>query len=153
MVGRLVEQQNVGVGRQHARQRGAARFAAGEMGGILLAGQPELFDQVARLVRIVARREPVFDIGQGGGVAGKFRFLRQIADGGAGLDEDAAAVRLDHAGGDLQQRRLAGAVAADQADALALRDRQVGRGQERRAAKGERDLAQLDQGGHGFFAL
>ena len=33
MVGRLVEQQDIRRRRQHARERGAARFAAGEMAG------------------------------------------------------------------------------------------------------------------------
>ena len=42
MVGRLVEQQDVGRGRQRAGQRGAARLAAGQGGGVFLAGQAEL---------------------------------------------------------------------------------------------------------------
>ena len=58
MVGRLVEQQDVGRGRQHAREGGAARFAAGELRGIFLAGEPELFQDRPRLMRIVAGREP-----------------------------------------------------------------------------------------------
>ena len=48
MVGRLVQQQNVGRGRQHPRQRRAARLAAGEMRGVFLAGQAELLQQIAR---------------------------------------------------------------------------------------------------------
>ena len=40
-------------------------------------------------------------------------------------DEDLAAGRLDHAGEDLDQRRLAGAVVADQADHLAAVDVQI----------------------------
>src|SRR5205085_1067399 len=46
------------------------------------------------------------------------RLLRQIADGGAGLHKTAAMIGFDQAGRDLQQRRFAGAVAADQTDAL-----------------------------------
>ena len=42
MVGRLVEQQDVGLGREHAGQRGAAGFAARELGRVFLAGQAEL---------------------------------------------------------------------------------------------------------------
>ena len=42
MVGRLVQQQDIGRGRQRAGQRGAARLAAGQGGGIFLAGQPQM---------------------------------------------------------------------------------------------------------------
>ena len=63
--------------------------------------------------------EAVLDVGQRGRETGKVRLLRQIAHGGAGLHEAAAAVGLHQARGDLEQRRFAGAVAADQADALA----------------------------------
>ena len=48
MVGRLVEQQDVGLGRQHARQRGAARLAARELRRVLVAGEAELLQQIAR---------------------------------------------------------------------------------------------------------
>ena len=145
MVGRLVQQQDVGRGRQHARQRGAARLAAGEMRGVFVAVQPELLQQIARLVVVVAGAEAGLDIGERGGEAGEIRLLRQIADGGAGLHEAAAAVGLDQPGRDLQQRRFAGAVAADQADALGRRDRQFDARQQRRAAEGQRDVFQLDQ--------
>ena len=140
MVGGLVQQQDIGRGRQHARQRGAAGLAAGNMRGILVAVQPELLQDVARLIVIVARPEAGLDIGQRGGKAAKVRLLRQIADGGAGLHEAAAAVGFDQAGRDLQQCRFAGAVTADQADALALRYRQFDARQQRRAAEGQFDV-------------
>jgi len=75
-----------------------------------------------------------------GGEAGEIRFLRQIADGSARLHEAAAAVGLDQTGRDLQERRFAGAVAADQADALIGGDREFDARQQRRAAKGQRDV-------------
>ena len=107
---------------------------------------------IAGLIVVVAGAEAGFDIGQRRGEAGKIRLLRQIADGGAGLHEAAAAVGFDQAGGDLQQRRFAGAVAADQADALGCRHRQFDAGQQRRAAEGQRDVFQLDQRRrHGFL--
>ena len=145
MVGRLVQQQDIGRGRQHPRQRGAAGFAAGDMRRVFVAAEAELFDQIARLIMIVAGTEPGLDIGQRRGETGKIRLLRQIADGGAGLHEAAAAIGLDQPGGDLEQRRFAGAVAADQADALAGRHRQFDARQQRRAAKGQPDIFQLDQ--------
>jgi hypothetical protein len=119
MVGRLVQQQDVGRGRQHPRQRRAAGLAAGDMRRIFLAGEPELLHEIACLVMIVAGAKAGLDIGQRRLVVAEVRLLRQIADGGAGLHEAAAAVGLDDAGGDLQQRRFAGAIAADQADAFA----------------------------------
>ncbi len=119
MVGRLVQQQDIGRGRQHPRQRRAAGFAAGDVRGVFVAGEPELLHQIARLIMIVAGIEPGLDIGQRGRKTGKIRLLRQVTDGGAGLHEAAAAVGFDQTGRDLQQRRFAGAVAADQADALA----------------------------------
>ena len=48
MVGRLVEQQDVGRRRQHAGKRGAPRLAAGKVRRVFLAGQAELLQQIAR---------------------------------------------------------------------------------------------------------
>ena len=145
MIGRLVEQQNVGRGRQHPRQRRAARLAAGEMRRVLFTGQAELLQQVARGVAVVGRPEAAFDIGERGPRVAEIRLLRQVAHGGAGLDEARAAILLDQPRRDLQQRRFAGTVAADQADALAGRQAQLCRRQQRRAAERQRDLLQLDQ--------
>ena len=64
MVGGLVEQQDVGLGRQHAGQRGAAGLAAGQARGIFVAGQAELFEQVAGAIVVVARAEAGLDIGE-----------------------------------------------------------------------------------------
>ena len=66
MVGGLVQQQDIGRGRQHPRQRGTAGFAAGNMRGIFVAVQSELLEDVARLIVIVAGPEAVLDIGQRG---------------------------------------------------------------------------------------
>src|SRR3546814_11076873 len=55
-----------------------------------------------------------------------------------------------HAGGDLQQGRLARAVAADQAEPVAGIDRQLGAVEQRGAAEGQLDIAQdQERGGHG----
>ena len=58
MVGRLVEQQDVGQRRQRAGQRGAARLAAGQRGGVLLAGQAEFLQQIERAVAIRRAASP-----------------------------------------------------------------------------------------------
>jgi len=73
---------------------------------------------------VVTGRKARFDIGQRGREAGKIRFLRQIADGRTGLHEAAAAVGFDEARRDLQQRRFARAIAADQAHPLGRGHRQ-----------------------------
>src|SRR5262249_17501506 len=133
-----------------ARERRAAQLAAGELRRVFRAGEAELPEQVARLVAIVGRPEPGLDVGQRCRVAAEVRFLRQIADRGARLREAGAVVWLDRAGGDAQQGRLARAVASDQADALAGRDAELGAFEQRRAAKGEGDVGELDERrGHG----
>jgi hypothetical protein len=104
MVGRLVQQQDVGRGRQHTRERRAASFAAREVVRVLVAGQPELLQQIARLMLVVAGREPRLDIGERGLVVAEVGLLRQIADRGARLHEACAAVGLDEAGRDLEKR-------------------------------------------------
>ena len=145
VVGGLVEQQDVGVGGKHMGERGAAGFAARKLRGIFVAGQAELFQEIASLMRIVGGAEPAFDIGQRGGKAGEVGLLRQVADGGAGLHEALAAVGLDQARNDLEQRRLARAVAAHETDPLARGDGQLHALQQRRAAEGERDVGELDE--------
>ena len=129
MVGRLVEQQDIGRRRQHARQCGAAGLAAGHLRRIFIAAKAELLQEIARLIAIVAGAKSGLDIGQGGGITGEIRLLRQIADGRARLHEAAAAVGLDQTCGDLQQRRFPGPVAADQGDPLARGHRQFDAGQ------------------------
>ena len=114
---------------------------------VLLAGEAELLQQIACLVLVVAGREPGLDIGERRLVLAKIRLLRQIAHGGAGLHEARAAVGLDEASRDLQQRGFAGAVAADQADAFGWRDIELDARQQRRAAEGQSDVFQLDQRG------
>ena len=57
-------------------------------------------------------------------------------------------VGLDEPRRDLEQRRLARAVAADEADALPGRDRDLGGFEQGLSAEGERDVAQMQQGGH-----
>ena len=66
MVGRLVEQQDIRLGREDAGQRGAAGLAARQLGRVFLAGQAELIQQIVRPVGIVAGAEAGLDIGQRG---------------------------------------------------------------------------------------
>ena len=66
----------------------------------------------------------------------------------AGGEADVAAVERKLAGDGAQQRGLAGAVAADQADAAARVDRQVGAVQQRAAAEADGDAGD-DEEAHG----
>ena len=67
MVGRLVEQQDVGLRRHDAGKCRPPRLAAGQLVGPFLAGQAEMVEQVGGPVRIVGRTEPGLDIGPDGG--------------------------------------------------------------------------------------
>ena len=118
MVGRLIQEQDIGRGRQYPRQRRAASFAAGEMRRVFVVAKRELLQQIARPIAVIAGAQALLDIGKCRCKAGEVRLLRQIADGRAGLHKAAAGIGFDGACRDLQQRRLAGAVAPDQADAL-----------------------------------
>ena len=145
VIGRLVQEQDVRLRREHPRERGAPGFAAGEIRRRLLARQPELIEDVARAMRIVARSEPRLDISERRRMAGEVRLLRQIADGRARLREAAAAVRLGEAGRDLQERRLARAVAPDEAGPLAGPDGELRLDQERRSAEGQGDVPEVKE--------
>src|SRR3982074_2656554 len=63
MVGGLVEQQDIGRGRQRPRQRRSARLAAGDIRGVFIAVQPELLQNVAGLLMLVAGAQACFAIG------------------------------------------------------------------------------------------
>ena len=140
MIGRLVEEEDVRLGRKGPGKGGAAALAAGKPRGLLLAGEPEGFEQIARAMRVVARPEVRFDEGGGGRETGEVGFLRQVADGDRGLEEACACIEGDHAGGDLQERRLARAIAADKAQAFATADRQLGAFEQRSAPEGQMDV-------------
>src|SRR4051794_36276346 len=156
MIGRLVKQQNVRLGREDPRERGTPRLPARKARGVLVAGEAELFEQVARAMQIVARRKTCLHIGKRGGKARQVRLLREIADGGAGLREPRAAIRLDGSGCYLEQGRLTRSVAADKATALALADGKLRAPKQRGAAEGKVSVLQGEEGrGHAreLFAL
>ena len=154
MVGRLVEQQDVGRRRQHVRERGTPRLAARQLCRVLVAGKPELLQEIARLVGIIAGAQSGLHVGQRRRMAGEIGLLRQVADGGARLHEALAAVGLDQSRRDLEQRRLARAVAPDEADALSRRDGEIDPVEQRRAAEGERDISELkERKGHLLLLL
>ena len=144
MVGRLIEQQDVGLRGDRAGKGCAARLAAGKLGRLFLAGQTEMVEQIGGAVRIVGRAETRLDIGAHRRKRLEVRHLRQIADGCRWMAEHLAVLRLDQPGRDPQQRRLAGAVAADQRDAVAWKHGQRRAVEQRRAAESEADAVELE---------
>ena len=72
----------------------------------------------------------------------EFRHLRHIGDARSRLDEAPPAIKFDQPTQRLEQGRLAAAVAANQADALAGADRQRYAGEGRPAAKADTGIAQ-----------
>ena len=87
MVGRLVEQHDVGVGGEHANDRGAARFAAGELRRIGLRVDAEVVHQRAGAIRVVGLAKAGEDEIERRRVAGEIGLLRQVAQARVGLDE------------------------------------------------------------------
>ena len=89
--------------------------------------------------------EAGFDILQRGCEAGEIGFLRKIADRGAWLGETPAGIGLHQAGCDAKEGGFAGAVAADEADAITGRDRKSGTGQEPRGAECQGDVLKREK--------
>jgi hypothetical protein len=137
MVGRLIEEENVGLRRHDAGQGSTAGFAAGEIVRPFLAGQAEMLHQIGGAVGIVGGSEPRLDIGADAGETIHVGHLRQVAHCCRRLAEHLAILRLDQSRSDLQQRRLARAVAADQSDLVARRRRQFRPVEQRRATEGQ----------------
>ena len=77
---------------------------------------------------------------------GKRGLLGDEGEPRARREADQAVVGARRALDDLQQARLAGAVAADEADALARLDHQVGVVEQRHVPVGERDGGELEEG-------
>ena len=79
MIGRFVEQKNIGRWGKHAHQRRAARFAAGNPIGFFIAGQPEPAQQIGDAMRIVARTKSGMRIVGNGCETAEVRLLLQIS--------------------------------------------------------------------------
>ena len=106
-----------GVGEQQLCKREQLLLAAREVVGVVgrAAGQAEAFEHRRhRIVAVAATALPLAQLVLGG-VAHEqgLRILRQKRLAGSQAVVDAATLRLQHAGGRAQERRLAAAVAAD----------------------------------------
>jgi hypothetical protein len=106
MVGRFVEEQDVGFRGERAGKRGAAGFAAGETLRRAVGVEAEFAEQIVGAERIVERSE------LGAGIGADRRRSRKDPDPAAGngwsrsFGDHLAAGRFGQAGGDAQQRRL-----------------------------------------------
>jgi len=126
----------------------AARFAAGQRRRTLLAREPKVVEQRTRPVRIVVLGKCTFHVGANAWVGGEIGLLRKVADRNALLQGALAPVSLQETGGDLEKRRLARAVAPDQAEPLARRNRELRADKQRRTAESKMDALQREKRRH-----
>ena len=178
MVGRLVEDEQVGLGQQRAAERDASFFPARETarepvggGGAQVVDERadtvfdlpavEVVDVVEQFAGAVGVRRLVLVLGdevQDGLRAGEdvlfdglvvvqLEILRQVARDEFAASDDLARVGRDDPGGDAQERALARAVAADQADAVALVDGERGLVEDRLHAVARFEVGDAEDGG------
>ena len=124
VVGRFVEQQQVGFAGERAGDGGAAALTSTR--GLRFARQvdAELIGNRLHLMRgrrIIAREREIMQRRKGRDV----RVLFQRDDARARLDRAGAFIRFDLTADELEQRRLARAVAADERQPVALADMNV----------------------------
>ena len=121
MVGRLVEHQDVGFLRDGADDCGATALAATSGFDGPRQVEPDLVRDGRRLVRL-RRIRPVQDPVKQGRMVVHVGILLEQHDAASRDDRPPPLVRIDQPGEALQQRRLAGAVAADQRKPVARAD-------------------------------
>ena len=149
MIGRLVQQQDIRRRGEHAGKGGAARFSARQTVRRFRPIQAELAKQIIGPVRIIAGGETGFDIGARVGKARQRRFLRQIANRCARLNEARPPLGIHEAGGDLEKGGLARAVSPDQAQPFAFAHGQLSPVQDRGAAEIQMNVLEKKNGcGH-----
>ncbi len=158
VIGRLVEQQQLRFQRERRRERRTLALAAGQSAtapprhrGRTDAGiRPAAPRRASARVRHRARRaRPCGRASRTVDPARQLGFLRDRAMRRPAGCLQVAIVQRDAAGDDVEQRRLAGAVAADQADALAGLEAEFGAIEQRLGAEGEFGAQQREQGHDG----
>ena len=145
MVGRFVEQQDVGLGCQRAGNGGAADLATRKVVWLFIAVEAECLQQQSWPMTVAVRSEVGAGIVEDCREAREVRLLRQIADGCTGLRDARAAICLDVSGGNLEQCRFTRSVAAHEANPVAGADFEIGTVEQRLGAKGDVDVGQGEQ--------
>ena len=146
VVRRLVEHEQVRLGEHQQQQLEPRPLAAGEelvRPPHLLVREEELHQQRDRLALGAAVREPDRVERARLGIE-RLLVLGEVADPDRRADPDLALGRLQLADDGLQQHALAGAVRADEADALAVHDRQLDVGEHDVVAELHPDVAELE---------
>jgi hypothetical protein len=109
------------------------------------------FDEMLAMGVVGIRRQALRDEGRGGEGGIEDRFLRHVGGPRAWLLKALAGVDLRQSRQSAQQRRLAAAIATDQAGAIAARQRRGHAGERRPPADGDACVAYGEEGrgGHG----
>ena len=126
VVRRFVQNEQAGVSRESGGERRALLLAAGKLGDVLIQiAQAKARQQRAAFVfRRVSRSGVQHGLPQNGQSLGELRILRQISCAQSCHARDAAAVRCFETGQDFEQGGFSCPVDADQADPIALVDRE-----------------------------
>ena len=143
VVGRLVEQQDVGFWTQRPDQRRPTGFAAGKPIGIGSRVDPKFGQHRSCRIWVVEFSKPSEHIVESSGETGHVRLLRQVGEARGRLDEAGSAVSCRLARRDTEQRRLARSVASNDGNAVASGNRQLRPVQKRRAAQRQASVSQL----------
>ena len=148
VVGRLVEQQDVGGRDQGAAQGRAPRLPAGQGPRAAVAGKAEAVQHGIDPVQgiLIVGRQALRDEVVDGRVAVERRLLRQIRDPRAGLEKAFAVVGQDLPGQQFHEGGFAAAVASNQAHLFAPRDAEIDFLEHRQTAESDRGAHQRDQG-------
>src|SRR5690606_10402070 len=149
VIRRLVEQQQVRLPIHDRRKREARALAAGELAHRLeypVAAKREASEKVARILLAELRvdREEMLHR-RAGKIERIDLVLGEVSDREMRAAQRFAADRLELAGKELDQRRLAGAVRAEQPDPLAGRDAELDRAEHGPPVVADRDPIEPDQ--------
>ena len=151
MIGRLVQQQDVGQPGQRARQQHAPLHAAGKRGEFRRGGQLHLLHQLLQphvglpVLLVPATRRPPWTTSctvpaSPAGTSCGSREMTRLA--GREISPSCGCLLAGH---EAHERGLARAVAADEADALARVDLEIGAVEQRGGGIAERDVAKLEK--------
>ncbi len=129
MVGRLIQQQNVGLIDEGLRKGGAAQLAAAEMPhrrfGIEAEWGDDHIGTVVEFLAALIGGQAVHDEIAHGLCGLEIDLLREVADAGARQQEAFSRIGLEFLHDEAHQRGFASAIAADEADFIAFADMQV----------------------------